>query len=99
MSLIDPIEAFNAYNLSLTSLPLTNLELAFRTGFSVDNLAEQTDEQHEKITQVNPEFVTYIRDGMRCYVSVTMRREPWIMDGILIKEPKERIRMLKNNFY
>lgn len=33
--------------------------------------------------------ISYIRDGVRCYLSETLRHEPWITDGELRVESKE----------
>lgn len=40
----------------------------------------------------------YVRDGVRCYVSQTLRRELWITDGPLYKEPR-KVSMLKKRYY
>ena len=32
--------------------------------------------------------VDYVRDGVRCYISLTLRKELYVTDGILYKEPQ-----------
>ena len=49
--------------------------------------------------KVSEEFVWYIRDNLRCYVSRTLRREAWVLDGTLLKQPQVRIRFLKSKYY
>ena len=41
----------------------------------------------------------YIRDGTRCFVSNTLRKEHYITDGPLIKEPKIKMKYLKHEYY
>ena len=41
----------------------------------------------------------YIRDGVRCYLSETLRRELYITDGQLMKEPKKRAILFGYKYY
>lgn len=68
MDLIDPLKAFNSYNLSMSCAP----------NFSSDH-----------IIAVDRRSALYIRDGVRCYASKTMRKELYMTDGVLYKEPKD----------
>ena len=42
--------------------------------------------------------VEYVRDGVRCYISLTLRKELYVTDGILYKEPQSK-GILKNRQY
>ena len=33
------------------------------------------------------DMVIFIRDGFKCYVSKTLRKELYLTDGVLVKEP------------
>ena len=46
----------------------------------------------------DPSYVEYVRDGMRCYVSQTLRRELYLTDGILYKKPQKPGRLKKKYF-
>lgn len=41
----------------------------------------------------------YIRDGSRCYLSSTLRKELYITDGMLYKEPKVKLTFVKKSYY
>ena len=89
MHLIDPIEAFNAYNLSVACAPVeaedeNENENAFRYNKEGNSLLVQGQEQ---ILVANPNYVEYVRDGVRCYVSKFLRKELYLTDGILYKRP------------
>lgn len=43
--------------------------------------------------------MVYVRDGIRCFVSETLRRELFITDGMLVKEPKKRAKMFGCKYY
>ena len=49
--------------------------------------------------QKNSNFTTYLRDGFHCYVSKTLRKELYITDGFLMKEPRVKIKVIKRNYY
>ena len=91
MHLIDPIEAFNAYNLSVACAPEVtedelNDENAFRSNKEGNSLLVQGQEQ---ILVANPNYVEYVRDGVRCYVSKNLRKELYLTDGTLYKKPQQ----------
>ena len=91
MHLIDPIEAFNAYNLSVACAPEVaedelNDENAFRSNKEGNSLLVQGQEQ---ILVANPNYVEYVRDGVRCYVSKSLRKELYLTDGTLYKKPQQ----------
>lgn len=46
----------------------------------------------------DPNYVEYVRDGMRCYVSKTLRRELYLTDGLLYKKPQKPGRLKKKYF-
>ena len=74
MHLIKPIDAFNAYNLSMSVY---------------DN---------EHIIFADERSCEYIRDGVRCYASKTLRKELYITDGDLYKKPQKDSK-LKDKYY
>ena len=43
--------------------------------------------------------MVYVRDGLRCYISATLRKELYITDGLLMKEPQVKVRILKSKYY
>lgn len=97
LHLIDPIKSFNAYNLSLSHMPpqkvLEEDDLKMEcfsarslTAAKAFMLGSQAHLQ-EHIVRTDPDFVEYVRDGFRCYVSQSLRRELYLTDGILYKRP------------
>ena len=43
----------------------------------------------DQIIVADPNYVEYIRDGVRCYVSRTLRKELYLTDGVLYKKPQK----------
>ena len=72
MNDIDPVNAFNAYNLSMSCAP---------------------DFKSDHIIVADRRSVHYIRDGYRCYTSKTMRKELFLTDGCVFKEPEKKVHL------
>ena len=95
MDKIDPIDSFNAWNLSMVVGPVSKDE-EFRTGGlkrQADSISEQT-----QIIQAEPGYVSYIRDGVRCFISQSLRKELYTTDGQLIKESKTSLTIIKGRY-
>jgi hypothetical protein len=89
MHLIDPIEAFNAWNLSVVCGPTPS-------GIDVFNRSGSKQRAQDVCTQAQiikaeADYVSYIRDGVRCYISQVLRKELYITDGYLWKESKTKM--------
>ena len=97
MPFIDPIVAFNVWNLSIICMPLSVEQSAFDNS-TLRRRGDSINEQAQ-IVRSEPVSADYIRNGARCYVSSTLRKELFITDGLLYKEPKVRRMFFKNDYY
>ena len=97
MDKIDPIDSFNAWNLSMVCGPLTAEQEAFQNTDRLDQQLNATNEQAQ-IIEAQPGYVAYIRDGVRCFVSDTLRKELYVTDGDLYKESKTKIKAIKGQY-
>ena len=80
MDQIDPVSAFNAWNLSV----IFGLNVIVdQHGFA--NQSKNNQEQ-QQIIESGELHVVFKRDGQKCYISETLRKEPFIIDGVLMKE-------------
>ena len=43
-------------------------------------------------------FIAFVRDGIRCYISNSLRQEKYITDGDLYKESKTKIKAIKGKY-
>ena len=77
MDVINPVDAFNAYNMSMSFAPKPI---------------------NDHIISASKKRATYVRDGIRCYTSLTMHKELYLTSGILFKEPVQKAR-LKDSYY
>lgn len=96
MDRIDPISSFNAWNLSMICGPIT----VHQDSFQKTSLRHKRDSISEQaqIIKAHPEFVSYIRDGVRCFVSETLRKELYITDGVLQKESKTKLASINGKY-
>ncbi len=46
--------------------------------------------------EAGEDFVFFLRDGKRCYISPAMRSEPNVVDGYLVKEMGSKIKRAFN---
>lgn len=93
MDRIDPVEAFNAWNLSMVCGPTQADLVQFQSrGLKAkrQSISEQTH-----IIKAESNYVSYIRDGVRCFVSESLRKELFVTDGLLFKESKTVMATLK----
>ena len=96
MDKIDPIDSFNAWNLSIVCGPTTKQQEAFQSSglrHRLDSISEQS-----QIIKAESTYVSYIRDGVRCFISQTLRKELFITDGYLFKESKTKIKLIKGKY-
>ena len=42
--------------------------------------------------------MSYIRDGVRCFVSETLRKELYVTDGVLFKESNTKMKAFKSKY-
>ncbi len=84
MEKIDPVQAFNAWNLSMVCGP-TSLDVAKFQSKSLKAKRESISEQSH-IIKAETNHVSYIRDGVRCFVSESLRKELFVTDGTLFKQ-------------
>ena len=49
-------------------------------------------DQQAQIIEAKEDYVIFIRDGQRCYISEYLRKESYIIDGHLIKEIGSKIK-------
>lgn len=96
MDRIDPIDSFNAWNLSMVCNPIAAQAEAFQMSSlkQADNLV--SEQAH--IIKAEPGYVSYIRDGIRCYVSETLRKELYVTDGVLFKESNTKMKAFKGKY-
>ena len=96
MDKIDPIDSFNAWNLSIVCGPTTKQQEAFQSSglkHRLDSISEQS-----QIIKAESTYVSYIRDGVRCFISQTLRKELFITDGYLFKKSRTKIKMIKGKY-
>ena len=97
MDRIDPVEAFNAWNLSLVCGPQKSRKAndgpkapEERASEAPGSMKQSPSEKRllnqTQILSADENFVIFIRDGQKCYISQTLRQEPFIIDGVLVKE-------------
>lgn len=97
MDRIDPVEAFNAWNLSLVCGPQKSRKANDGPNASEERASEAPGSMKRspsekrllnqtQILSADENFVIFIRDGQKCYISQTLRQEPFIIDGVLVKE-------------
>ena len=96
MPFIDPIQAFNVWNLSVMCAQASPEQTSFDNS-ALRNKGDLINEQSQ-IIKSDLNCAHYIRDGARCYVTATLRKEMFITDGMLYKEPKVKM-LVKSNFY
>ena len=74
---------------------------AEQSAFDNSTLRKKGDviSEQVQIIKSDPESAHYIRNGARCFVSLTLRKELYITDGMLYKEPKVKMTLLKCSYY
>ena len=83
MDVVDPIASFNAWNLSTVVGPAPGEEFKANDGtvrFKAKILYEQPH-----IVRAVKQYVHFLRDGVRCFISMTLRKELYVTDGNLFK--------------
>ena len=96
MQLINPVDAFNAWNLSVVCGPTPSGQSAFNK--SSTRSKKNSVHEQAQIIKAESEYVSYIRDGVRCYVSQHLRKEMYITDGVLWKESRAKFDFLKRKY-
>lgn len=87
MDKIDPVAAFNAWNMSIVCGPDQPSEAAA----DGDNDPSKPKKQAQ-ILEFGADYVLFVRDGHKCYISKELRMEPFIVDGNLVKEQGSKIK-------
>lgn len=98
MNRIDPIVSFNAWNLSIACGPESKHLKEFQCNGLMAAKNDHALAEQAHIIKADSDFVVYIRDGMRCFVSATLRKEMYITDGDLWKESNTRISSIKGKY-